>query len=177
MITANRNKKPMSRAVQQEFIWPDEAAKKEPTPETTGGGEAVATKPNDSASLSDLKQPVTNSPPLAAPLREAVEHGVFGATTDGPIDPDEEEVRAMTEEHGRELIALLADIQAVEDAARTGEDPRTGKTPRTPEAEAKLRQFLEHEEPRLKSVYAAALDTFARYLDEKNRRRLHHRTN
>lgn len=152
----------MSRAVQQEFIWPDEAAEKEPTPKSTGGGEAVATVPNDSASLSDLKQPITNNPPLAAPLREAVAQGVFGTTTEGSLDPDEEEVRAMTEEHGRELIALLADIQAVEDSVRTGEDPRTGKTPRTPEAEAKLRDFLENEEPRLKSAYAAALDAYAR---------------
>jgi hypothetical protein len=99
---------------------------------------------------------------MPKPLPQAVEHGVFGVTTEGAIEPDEEEVRAMTEEHGRELVALLADIQAVEDARRTGEDPRTGKQPRTPEAEEKLRQFLEQEEPRFKSAYAAALDAYAR---------------
>ncbi|RIK67138.1 MAG: hypothetical protein DCC65_07925 [Planctomycetota bacterium] len=68
----------------------------------------------------------------------------------------------MTEEHGRELVAIFADIQAVEDARRTGEDPRSGRPPRTPDAQMKLAEFLEREEPRLKSAYSAALEAYAR---------------
>lgn len=112
--------------------------------------------------LEQLKAPDRSAVPCPKPLSEAVAEGVFGATTDGPIDPDDEEIRGMTEEHGRELVAILADIQAVEDARRTGEDPRTGKPPRTPEAEVKLREFLDQEEPRLRSAYAASLDAYAR---------------
>jgi hypothetical protein len=119
-------------------------------------------QPESQPKLEELQTPEWSDVPLARPLPEAVAEGVFGATTDGPIEPDGEEVRAMTEEHGRELVAILADIQAVEDARRTGEDPRTGKLPRTPEADVKLREFLEQEEPRLRSAYAAALDAYAR---------------
>lgn len=154
----------MSRHVQQEFIWSEEPKKLEPMPEArtpTTTDLAPADAP-ETAQLNDLRPPPKHDVPIAKPLRDAVEQGVFGATTDGPIDPDEEEVSAMTEEHGREIVAILADIQAVEDSVRTGEDPRTGKTPRTLGAEGKLRDFLEHEEPRLKSAYAAALDAYAR---------------
>ncbi len=164
MIKANRNKKSMSRAIQQEFIWPEEATRQETRPEPPPDAPVTVESvvKHDMAPLAELQAPPTSDTPIAKPLREAVENGIFGTTTDGPIDPDEDEVRAMTEEHGRELIVLLADIQAVQDAVRTGDDPRTGKAPRTPEAEAKLREFLEGEEPRLKSAYAAALDAYAR---------------
>lgn len=154
----------MSRAIQQEFIWPEPQAARSPQPESQTVTEAsVETQPPDSpSSLREIDAPPAINPPIAKPLRDAVEQGVFGATTDGPIDPDEVEVQAMTEEHGRELVSNLADWLAVEDAMRTGEDPRTGKVPRTPEAEAKLREFLEQELPRLTSAYAAALDAYAR---------------
>lgn len=158
----------MSRAVQNEFVWPEQAPRHEPVPEIQPlTKEAVAPEnPPDPTPLTDLRAPPANDLPLAKPLPQAVEQGVFGTTTEGPIDPDEEEVRALTDEHGRELVAILADLQSVEDASRTGEDPRTGKPPRTPEAEAKLREFLEQEGPRLKSAYAAALDAYARGFGE-----------
>jgi len=169
MITGSRNKKPMSRAVQQEFIWPEATSGQSPDPEPAP--KTAATVEPDSmpnpAPLAELQAPPASNPPMAKPLREVVEAGVFGTTTDGPIDPDEVEVRAMTEEHGHELVAILADIQAVEDAVKTGEDPRTGKTPRTTEAETKLREFLDAEKPRLKSAYATALDAYARGFGEE----------
>ncbi|NOT01211.1 MAG: hypothetical protein HOP29_11350 [Phycisphaerales bacterium] len=99
--------------------------------------------------------------PVPKPLREAVAHGVFGLTEEGPIDPDEEDVRALTEEHARQLIATLADAQAVEDALRTGEDPRTGRVPKTQEARKHLAEFLARENTRLKNAYSSALAAYA----------------
>lgn len=153
----------MNQHTQQLFDWarqsPDASSVQAPLePKPT----APLESPKPETTLEELHPPEFLEVPIAKPLPEAIEAGVFGATTDGPIDPDDEEIRAMTEEHGNELVAILADIQAVEDARRTGEDPRTGKPPRTPEAEVKLREFLGQEEPRLRSAYAAAIDAYAR---------------
>jgi hypothetical protein len=157
----------MSRYVQQEFQWTEqgrESDKSEPAPSQT-----IEHPPQQDAPVSDAPQLEAASfvrdefadVPVAMPLPQAVEHGVFGMTTEGPIEPDAEEVRAMTAEQARELAWMLRDLQAVEDAARTGEDPRTGRKPKTEEAAAKLRQFLEGEEPRLKQAYANALAAYA----------------
>lgn len=154
----------MSRHTQQVFEWARESREDptfpQPTAPETPTPEPVQLEPHPK--LEQLKAPDWSAVPCPKPLPEAVTEGVFGTTTDGPIDPDDEEVRGMTEEHGHELVAILADIFAVEDARRTGQDPRNGKLPRTPEAEVKLREFLDHEEPRLRSAYAAALDAYAR---------------
>lgn len=108
----------------------------------------------------ELVNSVHDSPPLALPLPGAVAEGVFGLTEDGPIEPDDEEIRALTDEHSRELLATLADLESVEDGIRTGEDPRTGKIPRTAEARVKLAEFLERESKRLKSAYGNALAAY-----------------
>lgn len=154
----------MSRHTQQLFEWARESRQgstcPQPTAPVTPTPEPVQLEPNPK--LEQLQAPDWSAVPCPKPLPEAVAEGVFGTTTEGPIEPDDEEIRGMTEEHGRELVAILAEIQAVEDARRTGEDPRTGKLPRTPEAEVKLREFLDQEEPRLRSAYAASLDAYAR---------------
>ncbi|HKQ47578.1 MAG TPA: hypothetical protein VJZ71_05885 [Phycisphaerae bacterium] len=151
----------MTRHTQQLFEWAQESPDAPvSSPRASPGPQPV--KPDLQANLETLRAPEWSDVPLARPLPEAVTQGVFGATTDGSMEPDDEEIRGMTEEHGREMVAILADIQAVEDARRTGEDPRTGKLPRKPEAEVKLREFLDQEEPRLRSAYAAALDAYAK---------------
>lgn len=125
----------MSRYVQQEFQWTEqgrESDKSEPAP-----SQAIEHPPQQDAPVSDAPQLEAASfvrdefadVPVATPLPQAVEAGVFGMTEDGPIDPDDVEIRAMTTEHAKELAWILRDLQAIEDAARTGEDPRTGRTP------------------------------------------------
>ncbi|QDV90755.1 hypothetical protein RAS2_18380 [Phycisphaerae bacterium RAS2] len=154
----------MSRHTQQLFEWARESRENpripQPTTPEMPAPEHVQLEPDPK--LEQLQAPDWSAVPCPKPLPEAVAEGVFGTTTEGPIEPDDEEIRGMTEEHGRELVAILADIQAVQDARRTGEDPRTGKQPRMPEAEIKLREFLDQEEPRLRSAYAAALEAYAR---------------
>lgn len=99
--------------------------------------------------------------PLPAPLPDAIEAGVFGVTEDGPINPDDEAVAAITEEHAREMLSTLADMQAVEEGLRTGHDPRTGRTPRTPESRERLAEFLAREKQRLQNAYGDALAAYA----------------
>ncbi|RIK66074.1 MAG: hypothetical protein DCC65_10645 [Planctomycetota bacterium] len=153
----------MNRAIQQEFVWPDDTPAPEGAVTTSALHEPATVKTvSDTATLASLKVPEVDPLPIARPLQNAVDQGVFGVTTDGPINPDENEVRAMTEEHGRELVSRLADLQVVEDSLRTGEDPQTGRTPKSPEASRKLREHLDAELPRLKAAYAAALEAFAR---------------
>lgn len=159
----------MSRYVQQEFQWPEQGRESDKSTSEPAPAQAIEQPPQQDAPVSDAPQLESASfvrdefadVPVAKPLPQAVEHGVFGMTTEGPIEPDAEEVRAMTAEQARELAWMLRDFQAVEDAARTGEDPRTGRQPRTEEAAARLREFLEGEEPRLKQAYANALAAYA----------------
>lgn len=100
-------------------------------------------------------------PPTATPLPDAVAHGIFGWTTEGPIVPDKEEVFAITTEHSLELRGLLLDLQAVQDATRTGCDPRTGQAARNAEAAEQLRERCESDEWRLKQGYSDAIAVFA----------------
>lgn len=101
------------------------------------------------------------TPPTATPLAAAVTHGVFGWTTEGPLEPDSEDVLAITTEHSFELRALLIDLQVVQDAVRTGCDPRNGRTPRNAEAAEQLRGRCESDERRLKQAYSDAIAVYA----------------
>ena len=109
----------------------------------------------------DGPDPDKRVPPVAQPLPDAVAHGVFGWTTEGPIEPDAEDVLSITTEHSHELRALLIDLDVVQDAARNGCDPRTGKLPRTPEAATQMKERCQSEEQRLKQTYADALAAYA----------------
>lgn len=108
-----------------------------------------------------LPDPQTDGPPVCPPLPLAVEHGVFGRTEAGPIEPDEEEVASLTSEHANEMMSLLTDLAAVEDGLRTGRDPRSGKLPRTPETRRRLAERLPAEQTRLREAYADALAVYA----------------
>ncbi len=109
----------------------------------------------------DCSHPDNQVAPVAKPLPDAVAHGVFGWTTEGPIEPDAEDALAITTEHSHELQALLIDLGVVQDAARNGCHPRTGKPPRTPEASMQLKERCRSEEQRLKQTYADALAAYA----------------
>ncbi len=144
---------------QQEFTWLEES--KDSTPVVFHPETCVAnSSPVSNSDLAARKAPSFAEVPIAPPLASAIEHCAFGATTAGPHEPDGEEVQSITAEVAREMTVLLADLQSVEEAIRTGEDPRTGNAPRTPETQARLRAFLEREAPRLATHYR---DTFAAY--------------
>jgi hypothetical protein len=109
----------------------------------------------------------SGGPPLFPPLAAAIECGVFGVTETGPIEPNEEDVASLTVEHSNEMIALLADLAAVEDGLRTGRNPRTGKLPRTPETRARLAPRLQTERARLQEAYADAFAVYAEAFGEE----------
>ncbi len=111
--------------------------------------------------LASLKAPTFDDVPIHTPLPTAIEHGVFGLTTEGAYVPDEEDVLTITVEQATELMAILVELQSVEDGLRTGEDPRTGKVPRSDNARLKLREYLEREAPRLATAYGDVLAAFA----------------
>jgi hypothetical protein len=100
-------------------------------------------------------------PPTAVPLRSAIDAGVFGLTTEGPIEPDEEEVAELTAEHANEMIILLADAQVLEEAIRVGYDPATGRMPKTSEDRQALLARLDKEHKRLSQAYADAVAAYA----------------
>jgi len=155
----------MATYQQQQFTWSDEpksATGLESQPESS----VVTPTPASNSEFAPLKAPSFADVPVALPLRSAIEQGVFGTTTAGPLEPDDDEVHAITAEQAAELTASLADLQSVEDAIRTGQDPRTGKAPRTPEAQARLREYLEREAPRLATAYGDALVAYANAFGE-----------
>ena len=99
--------------------------------------------------------------PMAKPLPAAVAAGMFGWTTEGPIAPDDEEVAALTAEHAHEMIVLLSDSHAVEDALRFGYEPATHRIPATPEKRDALVQSLQKEQERLVGSYTDAMNVYA----------------
>lgn len=163
----------MAKHVQQEFHWPEGEGKDHPKAPTAQ--QPLAEQQEQLAPTSDLntsKGSLLQGFTLPTPLSEAIEQGAFGMTDSGPMEPTQEEIEAITEEHARELIAILADTQAVDDSIRTGEDPRSGKLPTTDETREKLREFLAKEEPRLKNTYHSALSSYRDAFGEQGARAL-----
>lgn len=161
------------KAIQQHFLWFDaDDATKEPP----------AAPPNAELDVSlPERQPIgppgpehdENQPaqavssgrpdglPIPVPLRQAVDAGVFGQTVTGPVEPDADEVAALTEQHADEMIVLLADCNAVNDSIRNGCDPHTGRVPKTSEAQTRLAESLHAEARRLSNAYADAIAAYA----------------
>lgn len=146
------------RITQHEFSW--------------GGEQKALLEPSIAAPITnELHPPETpaygiaqahaDDLPIPKPLREAVSAGVFGLPADGPIEPDEEQVTAITEEHANELMALQGDIAIVEDSIRDSRNPRTGRVPNDQDAKHRLAQQLQEDERRLKTAYADAIAVYA----------------
>lgn len=127
----------------------DVTAGSQPLPDVTGGGE-----------LAELELEPATTPPKFQPLRAAIDAGVFGITDSGPIEPDEHDDAALTQEHSHELITTLVEIGVLEDALRSGIDPRTGRLPRTPEAGERLAEHCRSELHTLQSKYGDMLAAF-----------------
>lgn len=102
-----------------------------------------------------------NGPPIAMPLPTALAAGAFGWTTDGAIAPDHEEIAALTAEHVHEMIVVLSDYHAVEDALRFGYDPATTRSPATADKREALQQSLQKERQRLIESYTDATNSYA----------------
>ncbi|MCE9590262.1 MAG: hypothetical protein K8S99_07035 [Planctomycetes bacterium] len=91
-----------------------------------------------------------------SPRPDALEAGVLA-----PEDADDDGLRSIHEEHARQCVALLCDLDAVETATRAGIDPRTNKSPRTEKQRARLQEFLRQEPVRLKRELVEAMDAYA----------------
>jgi hypothetical protein len=75
-------------------------------------------------------------------------------------DTTPEAVRAIHDEHAREALATLSDLDAVLDARRRGVDPSTGKTPRTPTSRKRLAQRFQTEPDRLVHSFTVLMDVY-----------------
>lgn len=91
------------------------------------------------------------------PLPAALEAGVLGSA-----EVDEEHVAAIHEEVAHEVQGLLAELDRVAEAIRTGLDPNTGKTPRSEDRRTALTALL----PTLPKARDRGLDQLlADYID------------
>jgi hypothetical protein len=90
-----------------------------------------------------------------SPIEEAIEAGRIQ-----PEDAEPENVRSIHQEHAREMVAMLHDLEAVQDARRRGVDPRNNKAPMLAEAKEQLRKFFETEPVRLERNYQSLLAVY-----------------
>ncbi|MFO0838353.1 MAG: hypothetical protein U1D55_07465 [Phycisphaerae bacterium] len=118
--------------------------------------------PDDVAGADSCEPQRQDAPPapMFTPLQSAIDAGVFGVTAEGPMEPDEHEIAALTQEHSYELIITLVEISVLEDALRSGIDPRTGRMPRTPESAERSAERWRSELQSLQSKYADMLAAF-----------------
>lgn len=123
---------------------------------------------SDDTSLASLES-LSDSPvlPRFTPLQSAIEAGIFGITAAGPMEPDEHEIAAMTQEHSNDLAGTLIEIGALEDAIRSGIDPRTGSMPRTSEAASNAAVRWREDLERMQANYANLLAAFAEGFGEQ----------
>ena len=90
------------------------------------------------------------------PTEQAIEAGLISAE-----DISLENIRAIHEEHAREMLATLHDLDAVRDAKRRGVDPATGKPPRTAASRERLQKLYESEPLRLERWFENLLGVYA----------------
>lgn len=110
--------------------------------------------------------------PSFTPLRSAIDAGIFGITAAGPMEPDEHEIAALLQEHSNELAGTLIEIEALQEAVRSGVDPRTGRMPRTAEAAEKAAVRWSEELDRVKVSYSNMLAAFIGGFGEEAGRQL-----
>jgi hypothetical protein len=89
------------------------------------------------------------------PMQEAIDAGILSDE-----DAEPEHVRAMHEEHAREALFVLQDLDTLRDAKRRGVDPRNNKPPMLTEAKERLSGFFESEPARLGRWWQTLMDTY-----------------
>jgi hypothetical protein len=135
----------------------------------TGGGPVVTTSPppfsgsasNDASSAGTAPQPSVLcllwdfQTTFPQPTSEAIDAGVISED-----DADPENVRSIHEEHAREALAVLRELDVVLDACRRGVDPRNNKAPMLEQAKERLQKFFETEPARLERWWETLMDTY-----------------
>jgi hypothetical protein len=89
------------------------------------------------------------------PTEEAIEAGTVSAED---LHPDG--IRSIHEEHAREMLATLHDLDAVLDARRRGVDPRNNKAPMLAPARERLQKFFQTEPARLEHWFDNLLGAY-----------------
>ena len=90
-----------------------------------------------------------------APTEQAIDAGII---SEDDIHP--ENVRAIHEEHAREALAVLHELDVVLDACRRGVDSRNNKAPMLTQAKERLQKFFETEPARLERWWETLMDTY-----------------
>ena len=160
-----------SRHHQYEFAWPESPAPQMSSPALPCRLSLVKaehanqdpTPPDDRpASAAPTAKPV--APVVAAwdfrssfpsPLTDVIDAGILDANDDDP-----EAIRAIHEEQASGCLALLQELDAIEEARRNGTDPRTGKKPRTEKSRHRLGQYLDAAPPAIISQFDDALAAY-----------------
>jgi hypothetical protein len=89
------------------------------------------------------------------PTARAIKAGVISDEDTTP-----QAIRAIHEEHAREALATLHDLDAVLDARRRGVDPSTGRPPQTDATRGRLRERLTKEAERLEHSFNVLVETY-----------------
>lgn len=138
----------------------DDAASRPPIAFEQTPDDAVMSLDSAAAPATDFDEESHEAPPMFKPLRTAIDAGVFGLDLNGPIEPDDHAVAALTQEHVHELICTLVEAEALQQAIRTGVDPRTGRMMKSPEATERATEGWRRELDQLQSNYANMLAAF-----------------
>jgi len=99
--------------------------------------------------------------PCPEPSVAAVAAGVFGFDEHGVVAPSVDEVRSITEEHSRELLCLMLDVDHLQRCWLQGIDPASGKAPRGESRRSALKDLLALEAKRLEERYQDMLAAYA----------------
>jgi hypothetical protein len=90
------------------------------------------------------------------PLEAAIDAGKID-----PSDAEPENLATIHDEHAREALALLSEIDALSDAKVHGVDPKTGKKPRTEKQRIALERLYAEEPTRLQHAFDVLMDVYA----------------
>jgi len=127
---------------------------------------AVAVAP--AASIPDPVKLVAQAPPVLIERLPWDFTTTFPQPTDETIDAGilmeddciPENIRSLHEEHTRDLLATLQELDVIMDARRRGVDSRTGKPPQTEKSREHLRHFHQVEPDRLERAFNTMLEVY-----------------
>jgi hypothetical protein len=89
------------------------------------------------------------------PTEEALDAGVISEDDCSPA-----RIRSLHEEHAREALGVLRDLDTVMDVRRQGIDSKTGKPPRTHASRENLRRHHQGEPKRLEHYFHILMETY-----------------
>jgi len=89
------------------------------------------------------------------PTDEAVDAGVISEDDCTP-----ERIKSIHDEHAREALGILRDLDIVMDARRRGIDSKTGKVPRTHVSREHLKRYHQDEPKRLERYFNILMETY-----------------